>query len=79
MTSLQPMTASAVQGAHVPIRAWDLKPPRWSTYDEEIEQASRQAFTAYELAMRRGHHPLLWKAVKGSPFQEHYKVNIGFE
>jgi hypothetical protein len=58
--------------------AVDVKPPLWSPFDEqEIEQAAKQAFTAYELATRRGHHPRLWQAVKGSAFHAHYVVNIG--
>ena len=76
MTSLQPLP-HPVYETHVPIRALDLKPPLWSMCDEEIEQAARQAFTAYEMAMRRGHHPRLWQAVKGSPFQGYYEMNIG--
>ena len=44
--------------------------------DEEIKRASKQAFTAYELAMRRGHHPQLLLAVKGSVFQALYEMNI---
>lgn len=79
MTTLQLLAANLVNGSHVPIRALELKPPLWSTCDEEIEQASRQAFTAYELAMRRGHHPRLWQAVKDSPFQAHYELNISRE
>src|SRR5258707_1266128 len=63
----------------VSIRATDIKPPRWDSCDEEIEQASRQAFTAYELAMRRGHHPKLWLAVKGSPFQSRYQLEFGLQ
>jgi len=77
MRSLQPFLRNFIHRAHVPIRALDIKPPLWSTCDEEIEMAARQAFTAYELAMRRGHHPRLWQAVKGSPFQAHYEVNLG--
>jgi hypothetical protein len=76
MTSLQPFAASGYNTAHVPIRALELKPPPWSTCDEEIEQAAKQAFTAYEMAMRRGHHPSLWQAVQGSPFQAHYQMNV---
>jgi hypothetical protein len=58
---------------HVPIRAMETTP----CCDPEIAEASRQAFTAYELAMRRGHHPRLWHAVKGSPFQSPYEMNLG--
>jgi CheY-like chemotaxis protein len=63
----------------VSIRAKDLKPPRWDSSDEEIDQASRQAFTAYELAMRRGHHPKLWQAVKGSAFQATYEIRFALQ
>lgn len=77
MTSLQPFVANdPFDGSHVPIRALEFKPPLWSTCDDEIELAAKQAFTAYELAMRRGHHPRLWQVVKGSPFQAHYKLNV---
>jgi len=55
----------------------EIQPPRWATCENEIEEASRQAFTAYELALRRGHEPRLWEAVKGSPFQANYEMNVG--
>ena len=45
--------------------------------DEEIERAAKQAFTAYEMAMRRGHHPRLWQVVKGSPFEALYQMSLG--
>ena len=55
-------------------------PVTWSSEsassDEEINRASSQAFVAYELAMRCGHHPRLWNAVKGSPFQSLYERNL---
>ena len=76
MTPPQPFAANLMDGSHAPIRALELKPPLWWTCDEEVEQAARQAFTAYELAMRRGHHPQLWEAVLGSPFQCHYQRNV---
>ena len=65
-----------MEGSRAPIHSLELKPPLWATCDEEVEQAARQAFTAYELAMRRGHHPRLWEAVMGSPFQAHYQRNV---
>lgn len=62
--------------AHAPILVMDNKPPRWSSSDDDVEDASKQAFTAYEFALRHGHHPKLWEAVKGSPFQATYETNI---
>ena len=52
---------------------WSLQS---SSSDEEINRASSHAFAAYELAMRCGHHPKLWDAVKGSPFQSLYELNL---
>jgi hypothetical protein len=42
--------------------------------DAELDQAVRQPFTAHEYATRYNrHHPRLWKAVKGSPFERDYR------
>jgi hypothetical protein len=44
------------------------------TEDEELENASRQPFTAYDMALRRGrHHPRLWKSIQGSPYERQYR------
>lgn len=45
--------------------------------DEAITNAVRQPFTALDYAMRNGHHPRLWQAVKGSVYQNEYKRNFG--
>jgi hypothetical protein len=40
----------------------------------ELDQVLRQPFTAYEYALRYNrHHPKLWQAVKGSPFEAGYR------
>jgi len=62
------------------IRAYDRPPPHMALdADVETEMAAKQPFTALELAMRRGHHPRLWQAVKGSVYEPEYrrKFNIG--
>lgn len=42
--------------------------------EQEIDNASRQAFTAHHHALQRGrHHPKLWNAVKGSPYENEYR------
>jgi hypothetical protein len=52
----------------------EIKPPYIDLdRDQEMETAVRQPFTAHELAMRRGHHPKLWAAVKGSPYEREYR------
>lgn len=53
----------------------DFKPPYLNVDDDlELEIAARSAFTAHDLALRRGrHHPKLWAKVKGSPFEREYR------
>lgn len=42
--------------------------------DEEIANAARQPFTALDYALNSGrHHPKLWQAIKGSPFEREYR------
>jgi len=42
--------------------------------DTELEMAEKSAFTAHDLALRRGrHHPRLWAKIKGSPFETEYR------
>lgn len=50
------------------------KPVRASTGSNEgdVENAARQPFTALDHALNSGHHPRLWSAVKGSPFEKQY-------
>lgn len=72
------MTSTTPKFATAPCDRLDhVLQPSGLDCDEETERASKQAFTAYELAMRRGHHPRLWQAVKVSPFQAHYEINLG--
>jgi hypothetical protein len=41
--------------------------------EEEIDNAARQPFTAYDHALRTGkHHPKLWNAIKGTPYARQY-------
>jgi hypothetical protein len=65
------MTSTTPQSATVRCEGVEV-----ASGDEEIKRASKQSFTAYELAMRRGHHPQLFLAVKGSVFQALYEMNI---
>ena len=55
----------------------DIKPAyarMGDTDDAEVDNAARQPFTAMELASRRKrHHPKLWNAVKGSPYERGYR------
>lgn len=49
-------------------------PPRMNLPPEdEMELALKSAFTAHDLALRRGHHPRLWAKIKGSPFEQEYR------
>ena len=44
--------------------------------DQELEMAVKQPFTAFELALRRGHHPRLLAAVAKSPYAARYKTQV---
>jgi hypothetical protein len=55
--------------------ARDIPPAHFTSGSEEgdIEQASKSPFTAYSHAIQvNRHHPKLWQAVKGSPFEKQY-------
>ncbi len=45
--------------------------------EAEIEFYARTAFTAWEHALfRKRHHPKLWKAVQGSPYEGLYRARF---
>lgn len=51
------------------------KPPvriSTGTAEGDIDLFTKQPFTALEHAMEVGHHPKLWRAVKGTPFETRY-------
>lgn len=63
----------------VPIRQKNQHVPvRITTGSDEgdIDMFTKQPFTALEYAMEVGHHPKLWKAVKGTPFENQYIQNV---
>jgi len=58
------------------------KPPAYAHIggdeEAEIDNAARFPWNAMELARRtRKHHPKLWAAVKGSPFENEYRQTFG--
>lgn len=58
----------------VPIKHKTTTPVRISTGSAEgdIDLFTKQPFTALEHAMEVGHHPKLWNAVKGTPYETRY-------
>jgi hypothetical protein len=53
----------------------DKTPPKAAFDDPEAETDFyvRQPFTAWDHAQRHGHHPKLWKVIKGSPYERLYR------
>ena len=61
---------------------WDDLPPAYAHIgadeEAEIEDAARFPWNAMNYAQRtRKHHPKLWAAVKGSPFEKEYRRTFG--
>jgi len=49
-------------------------PPKYSLgHDEDIKMAAKSGFTAHSYAEDNGHHPALWKAVQGTPYESMYR------
>lgn len=62
------------------MRAYDRPPPHMPLdQDAELEMAEKSPFTAYDLALRRGHNPRLWAKIKGSVYEPEYRrrFNVG--
>ncbi len=66
-------------GAHVVVRGSECVPPKpvFPDAETETEFYSRTAFTAWEHALSLNqHHPKLWEAIKGSPFERLYRTRF---
>ena len=65
---------------HHPIRGTEYVPQRAVYGDEEtaVDMAARSPFTALEHALvLNRHHPKLWNAIRGSPFETLYCQQFG--
>lgn len=61
---------------HAPIRGREYRPQRpvFSDEETEVDFYARTPFTAWEHALlRKRHHPKLWQAVLGSPYERLYR------
>ncbi len=65
--------------AHTIVRGREYVPPKplFPDAETETEFYSRSAFTAWEYALSLNrHHPRLWEAVKGSPYERLYRTRF---
>ncbi len=79
MATPPPVAANWDCLAHTPIRWRDYVPQRPLFTDEqsEVDFYCHTAFTAWEHALfRQKHHPKLWQAVIGSPYERLYRTRF---
>lgn len=75
-------TAQSIVDTLLEMKWDDRPPPRYTTGDdgEDVRNAARSAFTAHAHALATGkHHPLLLKAVQGSPYERDYRERFAHQ
>jgi hypothetical protein len=69
-----------VSRSRVVAREYVPRMPLFGDEDSEIDFYARSPFTAWEHALLRSrHHPKLWRAIKGTPFEGLYRERFAGE